>query len=107
VLNCPALVVAVLSSWAWWPSAILADLLSCALHISVGGYVLLTGGIWNTFVKDVLVDITWVSTLATSTRVLLAVDEDLSVKSNWSWVLVLGQNVESIGKSRGSSLSPA
>jgi hypothetical protein len=51
------------------------------------------------------VDTAWVSTLAAATST--AVDNNLSVESNWGWVLVLKQDVKSVSKRRGGTLSPA
>jgi len=46
---------------------------------------------------SIFIDSTWVTTFARSTS--SAVNYNLSIKSNWSWVVVLEHNVESISKS--------
>jgi hypothetical protein len=101
VLNSPALVLAGLSSWAWWPGAVLALINSSAflkiwVVIWIMGNVLLTGRVWDTLIVSKLVDTSWVSTLAATTGT--TIDDDLSIKSNWCWVLISKHNVESISK---------
>ena len=54
-----------------------------------------------------LVDATWVSTVAGATG--LAVDDNLSIETNWCGFLVgaLVEDVESVSNGRGGSLCPA
>jgi len=106
VLNSPAFVLAGLANWAWWPGAVLALVNSLASGRSwIMGNILLARRVWDSLAISELVDTTWVSTLAATTST--AVDNNLSIKSNWSWVLVFGHNVESISKRRCGTLSPA
>jgi len=46
---------------------------------------------------SIFVDFNWVSSIAAASS--LAVDNDLSIESNWRGVKSLGENVESISKS--------
>ena len=106
VLDGPAFVLAGLADWAWWPGAVLALVDGTASErFRVFGNVLLARGVWDTLLVSELVDASWVSTLAASSST--AVDNDLSVESNWSWVLVSEHDVESVSNRRGGSLGPA
>ena len=50
-------------------------------------------------------DFIWVSTVARTTS--LKVNDNLRVKGNWSWGLVLHEDVESVSKRCSCGLSPA
>ena len=106
VVNSPAFVLAGLSDWAWWPCAVLALVNSITTEaLWIMSNVLFARGVWNTLHTSEFVDTTWVSTLARATST--AVDNDLSIETNWSWVLVSEHDVESISKGGGGTLSPA
>ena len=109
VFNGPAVVEAVISNLTWWPCAVSADINVLALEKrvsrKVGGSVLLAGGIWDSVFHGVLVDTTWVSTVAGSTS--SAVNNNLGVESNWGWALISLKDIESISKGGGGALSPA
>jgi len=106
VVNGPAFVLAGLADRAWRPGAILAhvDWITAEI-LGIMGYVLLTGGVWNTLHVGKFIDAGWVSTLTRATST--AVYNNLSVESNWGWVLVTEHDVESIGQGGSSTLSPA
>ena len=106
VFNSPAFIEAGLSNIAWRPGAVSANINGFTLStVKVMSLVLFARGVWDTLHEGILEDITWISTIAVTTS--LTVDNNLSIESNWGWVLVLEENVESISKSRGGSLSPA
>jgi len=81
VLDGPAFIEALLSDWAWWPSAVSAnvDWLTCLVTIiKVVSDILLARRIRNTILEGVLKDIIWLSTAA-GTSSNSAVYDNLSV----------------------------
>jgi hypothetical protein len=91
---------------AWRPGAVLALLHGIARELGrIVGNVLLTRRVGDTISVSELIDTTGVATLARSTS--LTVDNDLSVEANRRGVVVLEEDVESIGKGGSRSLSPA
>jgi hypothetical protein len=86
-----------LADWAWWPGAVFAlvDGFTSG-RLWIVGNILLARGVWDTFGVSELIDTAWVSTLAATTST--TVNNNLSIKSNWGWVLVSKLDVESISK---------
>ena len=80
------------------PCAITAEVdVRAHAALEVVGGVLLARGVGDTVLVGVLIDATWVSTIARTTG--LAVDDDLGVKADWGRLLVcsLVEDVESVG----------
>jgi hypothetical protein len=106
VLNWPAFILAGLALWAWWPGAVLASINGLALpFVEILGDILFTRRVWDTRVISVLVDTSWVSTLAGSSSI--AVDNNLGIQGNWGWALQVVHDIESVSNRRCSSLGPA
>jgi hypothetical protein len=92
--------------WAWWPGAVLALIDGLAIvALGVVGNVLLARRVGDALIVGESVDTSGVSTFARSTST--AVDDNLSAEANGRGVVVLEEDVESISKCRGRSLSPA
>jgi len=96
MLDSPAFVLAGLSLGAWWPCAILASGLSIKFALKILSNVLLARGVWDTMFLGIGVHFWWVSSLTVASSI--CIDNDLSIESNWSWVLVIQFNVESVSK---------
>jgi len=102
VVNGPALVEACLTSRAWWPGAVSANVDWFALSfVKVVSLVLLARRVWDTFHESILENIAWISTVAVTTS--LTVDDNLGVQSNWGHGKVLEHDVESISNGRGGT----
>jgi len=87
-------------TWAWWaPKAVTADINFFWLLLQVVSNILFTTTVDETMCAGIGVDITWVSTVARATSLL--VDNYLSVQSNWGWDFQVSQDVESVSNGRG------
>jgi hypothetical protein len=106
IVNGPAFVLAGFVGGAWRPGAVLALVNSTTSRgAGVVGDVLLARRVRNTFAVGEFVNTTRVATLARATS--SAVDNDLGVEANRRGVVILKEDVESIGEGGGGSLSPA
>jgi hypothetical protein len=79
-----------------WVTVILIKILGDILHAR---------RIRDTIVVSIVVNTRWVTSKAWAT--CLAVNHNLGVKSNWGGIKILKHDIESVSKSRGSSVSPA
>ena len=71
-----------------WLALVFVEVLSNVLHAR---------GIGNSMVVGIVVDSSWVTTVAITTS--LAVNHNLRAEANWGWVQVLEETVESVSKS--------
>ena len=99
IVDCPALVLAGLSNWAWRPGAVLALVDGGALgFVEVVSDVLFTRAVWNSLFISELINTTWVTTIAGTSS--SAVDDGLSIKSNRCGARIVEHDIESISKGR-------
>ena len=101
----PAFIETSLSNIWGWPCAISANVNRSTSVTKVLGSVLFARRVGDSVSVGIVVDSSWVSTLAVTSS--FAVDHDLSVKINWEGIKSLEMNIKSISKGRGGSLSPA
>jgi hypothetical protein len=100
VVDCPALVLAGLTNWAWRPGAVLALVDGGALgFVEVVSNILFTRAVWNSLFISELIDTTWVTTITGASS--SAIYAGLSIKANRCGARIVEHDIESISKGRG------